>query len=128
MFTKVALLCPAITSLKPYAHDQEINDYIARTGAYRANVNNTLYLMQGYYQTDSAWNRAAPIANAEASVTSSFPPLFVSVGAQDQYGFFEGAKAFADAARSHGAQAKYVLVQGYHCAFDSKAAVEFLTP
>jgi pimeloyl-ACP methyl ester carboxylesterase len=127
LFRKVELLCPLITNVSPYDSYDAINAYTQRTRAQPNQVARALNLTQTYYPNAAIWNQAAPIALANATVSSASAPIFVSVGAQDEYGFFEGAKAFADQVTAKGGMAKFILVQGGHCSFDAAAAVEFIT-
>jgi pimeloyl-ACP methyl ester carboxylesterase len=127
LFARAAFLCPAITSVSPYASSADIEAYVERTGASWAYVNRAMYLSQTYYPTSADWDKAAPVALASQVVTADSAPVFVSVGAQDQYGFQEGAKAFYDAIVAKGASAQWSLVQGGHCSFDVDAAVAFMT-
>lgn len=127
LFSRVAFLCPAMTSVSPYASSADIEAYVTRTNASWAYVNRALYLSQTYYPTSADWDKAAPVALASQVVTADSAPVFVSVGAQDQYGFQEGAKQFYDAIVAKGASAQWSLVDGGHCSFDVDAAVTFIT-
>lgn len=127
MFTKVAMLCPAITSVSPYASKADVDAYIERTHATRSYVNRAIYLSQMYYPTEAAWAKADPVANANQVVNNTFPAALITIGNQDEYGFQEGAKALADAITAKGGSAQWSLVEGKHCTFDVPAAISFLT-
>jgi pimeloyl-ACP methyl ester carboxylesterase len=126
LFSKVALLCPALSEVGPYSGDDAIEDYITRTGASRALVNNSLYLTRLFFPTRAAYLTADPLPLARERVTRKSPDLLVSIGLQDGYGFFEGAEKFSEIAKSKGARATYVTVQGAHCTWDWKAVTQFL--
>ena len=126
LFARVALLCPAITTVGPYSSQTEINAYVARTHALWTNVRNALEVSSTYFPNESAWENADPISLASKQGNSTFPPLFVSGGLQDQYGFFEGAAYFASEVVSQGAQAIWDPVNGGHCSFDWQATANFI--
>jgi pimeloyl-ACP methyl ester carboxylesterase len=126
LFTKFALACPAITSIGPYSSIEEILAYEKRTDASPADVNTALYLSHVYFPTPQDWNNAAPIAQATATVRADAPPLYVSGGMQDQYGFEEGAQAFVSAVNAKGARAKWVSLPGPHCTWDVEGTALFL--
>jgi len=126
LFARVALLCPAISTVSPYAPPREIDDYIARTHANPGSVHQALTLLAAYFPDEASWSNAAPVALAQQNVGPSFPPVFVSVGSEDQYGFFEGAQAMVEAIRANGGSAQFSLVSGGHCSFDADAAIAFM--
>jgi S-formylglutathione hydrolase FrmB len=125
LFTKVALACPAITTVGPYSGADEIAAYTARTHALSNYVNNALYLSSNYYPSQEAWDRADSIALANTQITSDSPPLYISGGMQDEYGFFEGAAEFASIAASKGVSATWVPLRGRHCTFDWQGTARF---
>lgn len=118
LFSKVALACPAITTVSPYASQEDIDAYQQRTGALTPYVTRALGLSSTYFPDEPSWEKSAPVQQAQRRTNPQFPPLFVSGGMQDQYGFQEGGKAFVDAAVANGAQAKWTPLPGLHCTFD----------
>lgn len=126
LFSKVALACPALTTIGPYDGDAAIQAYISRTHAFQNNVYNALYLTSSYFPTEASWEKSAPIRLATESINPEFPPLYVSGGLQDEYGFFEGAKAFVDTANAKGAKAAWIPLQGPHCTYDWQGTALFL--
>jgi len=127
LFSRVVLLCPAISTVSPYASPQTIDDYIARTHANPASVHQALTLVSMYFPNEASWSKAAPVTLAQQEAGPGFPPVFISVGSEDQYGFFEGAQALAEAIQSKGGSAQFSLVSGGHCSFDADAAITFIT-
>lgn len=126
LFARVALLCPAVAEVGPYSGDEAIDAYVERTGADDALVANSIYLTRLFFPTRAAYQSADPLPQAAARVTAKSPPLFVSIGLQDEYGFFEGAGKLVDLVKSKGARAAYSPVQGTHCTWDWKSVSQFL--
>lgn len=126
LFNKVALACPALSTVSPYASREEIAAYQQRTGALDYYIARALGLSATYFPDEASWQTAAPVQQAQQRTNPTYPPLFVSGGMQDQYGFQEGGKAFVDAAAANGATAKWTPVQGPHCTFDIVGNALFL--
>jgi pimeloyl-ACP methyl ester carboxylesterase len=125
LFASVALACPAITTVGPYDGSNAINNYINRTNASAYDVNEAIYVSETYFPTEADWLNAAPLTLVN-NVNASFPPLYVSGGMQDQYGFFEGASQFVAAVTARGAKASWTPLQGGHCTFDWQGTSLFL--
>jgi len=128
LFSRIVLACPAIITFSPQAKDLEVGAYVARTGADRYYVDRALEMFSAFYPDTAAWSNAAPVDLASKMVTAQFPPVYVSCGDVDQYGFFEGAKAFADAVAKNGASSQWKLVPGPHCSFDVNGVASFVVP
>lgn len=126
LFSKVALLCPALAEIGPFSGDAAIDAYVARTGANRGMLDNSLYLTRLFFPNRAAWASADPLPVAQARVKAGYPDLLVTIGLQDDYGFFEGSSKFVDAVKAKGAKATYVSVQGKHCSWDWKSVIQFL--
>jgi pimeloyl-ACP methyl ester carboxylesterase len=124
LFAEVALACPAITTVGPYDGSNAIDDYIHRTHASAGDVDEAIYVSESYFPTEADWLKAAPLTLVN-NVNASFPPLYVSGGLQDQYGFFEGASQFVSAVNAHGGKANWNPLQGGHCTFDWQGTALF---
>ncbi|MBC7396621.1 MAG: esterase [Bdellovibrionales bacterium] len=118
LFAKVSLACPAITSIGPYDSAEVVAAYQERTGAYDEYVRTALTISAAYFPDQASWDKSAPIAQATERVQASHPPLYVSGGTEDEFGFQEGGELFAKAARDKGAQVVWKAVPGLHCSFD----------
>jgi len=125
LFSKVILACPAITSVGPFSNSSDINTYISRTGADQSSVIRGLEMIKQYYSDDQIWKQSSPILLVSKLVNPSFPPIHVSCGSTDRFGFFDGAKIFVDSIRQQGAQAEWSIVPGPHCSFDEADVIEF---
>jgi pimeloyl-ACP methyl ester carboxylesterase len=128
LFERAAIVCPAIVNASPYASAEEIAAYVRRTGADPEYVRSALQLSQSVFPDEASWETAAPLEIGRTRLGEDTPPLHLSCGDKDQYGFFEGAKAFADLARSNGVDAVWEPLTGGHCAADPAALADFLLP
>jgi pimeloyl-ACP methyl ester carboxylesterase len=128
LFERAAIVCPAIVNVSPYADADEIARYIQRTGADPQHVRDAISLSQSVFPDEASWETAAPLVIGKTLLDEDFPPLHVSCGDKDQYGFFEGAKAFADLARDNGVDAVWEPLSGGHCTADPAALADFLIP
>lgn len=94
MWSTVVLSCPAITPLSPYAEAEEIQEYIARNEADPRKVRWMLSFSRKAFG-EREWPEHDPLALA--SNAPALPPVFIECGDKDEYGFYEGARSFADA-------------------------------
>lgn len=126
LFSKVLLLCPALAKLTPYSSTAAVNEYINRTRASRSAIWNFLYLGQLYFPNEEAYKAADPFVLVQSHVGEFSPSLLVTIGLQDEYGFFEGSADFSDQAELTGANAAYVPLEGKHCSWDWSSATQFI--
>ncbi|WP_374030278.1 alpha/beta hydrolase-fold protein [Bdellovibrio bacteriovorus] len=61
MFSKVALLCPALATISPFASDREIDAYIQRTGALRCQVEKMQRISQSVFVDKKDWDDHDPL-------------------------------------------------------------------
>lgn len=129
LFKRAALLCPAITSISPFATKEEVDAYMKRTGAKPFNVLSAISLAKQFFPTAEEYNASAPLVVADKYLGPDSPPVHVSCGMQDGYGFQEGAKMFADLALDRKVpEATWQELEGGHCTFDAKAVADFILP
>lgn len=125
LWRAVVLSCPGITPLSPRAAPQEIKDYMARTGARKANVDSILDLARTYFPNGEDWDRHDPLALAAAA--GSIPPLLIECGDQDEYGFFEGSRLLSEALGNGGRSVEFHRVPGgAHCVVTPAVVLKFL--
>ena len=117
MFSRVALLCPAITTVGPYASDQEIDDYIDRTGARRSLVDKMLRISRSVFIDKKDWDNHDPLKLIKNYSSKQKPRFYVSVGTNDGYGFQEGSRLFTQKAGAFSFLFRWVPVPGGHCNF-----------
>jgi pimeloyl-ACP methyl ester carboxylesterase len=125
LFSKVVLACPAITSVGPNDSAAEIAAYQQRTGALSQNIQTAMQLSRTFFPTQADWNGVSIVSQANLVVNATYPPLYVSEGLQDEYGFQEGSKALVDAVTAKGAKATWVPLTGHHCTFDIEGSALF---
>lgn len=127
-FERIALLCPAFTTISPWAPQAEVDAYIKRTGAYTLLVNMAINLAQNEFVKPEMWDAENPFANL-AKMAPLNIPTYVAVGDKDQYGFQEGALAYSEAMKSKTDHVEFYLVKnGGHCAYPLKELAAFFEP
>jgi pimeloyl-ACP methyl ester carboxylesterase len=126
-FDKIALLCPAIMTISPYAKIGESFEYMKESGAEAFST----WLLQFFFRNslvnEAEWDQVSPMLVGQKNLGADTPPLFVSAGEQDHYGFHYGAEKFAAmAAQLSHSPVTWRSVPGNHCSFDSGGLAEFL--
>jgi pimeloyl-ACP methyl ester carboxylesterase len=128
LFGRVALLCPALSGVSPYASSEEVFEYVNRTGADYDAVTSASEKAKAFFADERSWNEESPLGYAAEVLTPAHPTLFISVGDIDEYGFAEGAAKFSALAQAKGVP--YVtdaVVSGGHCLFDEEKLLNFVT-
>lgn len=119
-FQKAAFLCPAFHTLSPYSSEQEIKDYVRRTGATKTLVNMSQDIGRKEFKSPESWDMENPFAIADR-FNQINATIFIGVGARDQFGFHEGAWAFAELLKPKASKVEFYLVpESGHCSFPSK--------
>ena len=126
LFEKVALACPALPTIGPLSTKQEIKDYIERNNASKLRVYSVIEWTQSEFKTQAEWEAHSPLHLAAQHLSPNSPQIMLSCGDQDEYGFFEGANAFADLAQKKGAPVTWLPVVGEHCEYDLEKFAQFL--
>lgn len=126
MFSRVALLCPAISTVSPYSSTQDINNYIFRTGAAKYLVEKMLGISHAIFTDESDWKNHDPLLLLKNYRSSQKSKFFVTIGMNDGYGFQEGALQFYRLAGSHGFLSRWVSTPGGHCNFNRKSTAYFI--
>jgi pimeloyl-ACP methyl ester carboxylesterase len=127
LFARAVLACPGFAGISVYSSQDDVMKYVERTGANPEKVQMAIEIARAFYPDEASWNRGSPLVLAEMLLSEKTPPLHISCGRQDDYGFFEGARIFADKASLR--SRKEVLwqsIQGKHCTLDQKSIAEFL--
>lgn len=128
LFSRAALACPAIPGVSPYGGREAEADYLRRTHAVPWRFHMALKLLRSVYPDEAAWQAESPLETGRALLGAGTPPLHVSCGDRDDYGFFEAARAFAELAQARGVDAVWEPLSGGHCAVDPRALAAFLLP
>lgn len=126
MFSRVALLCPAITTVGPFSSPVEIDDYIQRTGANPRLVKRMLKISRSVFINQKDWENHDPLRLLKKYDSSKRSKFYVSTGLSDGYGFLEGSEEFVDIAKDQSIISKWVPVPGGHCNFGRKATAYFI--
>lgn len=126
LFSRVALLCPAISTVGPFSSSREIEDYIERTGASRELVKKMLTISRSVFLNQEDWNRHDPLLLLKNYRSPLKPKFYVSVGLEDGYGFQEGAGVFYALAKTRAFLSKWWPVPGGHCSFSRKGTAHFI--
>lgn len=125
-FDRVAILCPAMATVSPFATKEEILAYIDRTKANPQLVAESLGLAGAFIPTTEDWNKTSPVILA-STLSEASPEIYLSCGVRDEWGFYEGAKAFAEASAKTGASIEWRPLYGGHCAVDPISVARFLS-
>jgi len=118
LFGKVALLCPALSTIGPFSSEDEIRAYIGRHKPYvRENwVRNVLALSKDQFPTPTDWKANDPLQLVD-HLSAKSPAVFISCTTTDEHGFFEGAERFTRETQNHGVSTTWLpIVNGGHCA------------
>lgn len=125
LFFKVALLCPAITTLGPFASKDEIADYIKRTGAKPAYINLMLSISKQVFINQKDWDKHDPL-KLLLKYPATKPKFYISTGLQDEYGLQEGSAQFNQIANQKKFKSQWIPIPGGHCSFDRRTAANFI--
>lgn len=124
-FSKVLLMCPAITTVGPFDSQTDIQSYITRTGARPSLVKLMLGISKQVFINDLDWQRHDPLKRI-ATYKGPKPAIYVSTGMKDDFGFQEGSEQFATIAKKRGFKSQWVPVPGGHCNFDRRTSANFI--
>lgn len=123
-FQRVALLCPAISSISPFSTSREIQDYISRTRAKPHLVEKMLRISKSVFTDQNDWDRHDPLRLIRGSRNS--PLFYLSIGSRDGYGFQEGSRRFVDIAKSRFFSFIWAPAIGGHCNFERRSSANFI--
>ncbi|WP_415061204.1 alpha/beta hydrolase-fold protein [Bdellovibrio sp.] len=126
LFSRVALLCPAITTVGPFSSSEEIENYIERTNANPRLVKRMLKISRGVFLNQRDWENHDPLRLLQKYSSAKRSKFYVSTGLSDGYGFLEGSEEFVDIAKDQSIISKWVPVPGGHCNFGRKATAYFI--
>jgi pimeloyl-ACP methyl ester carboxylesterase len=126
LFARVAVLCPPITEISPFADEAAITKFVEETGAKRELVEGAAKLSQAFFPTEEAWSKAAPLGLVAEADKDAIPPMQVSCGNRDEYGFYPGARKFGLVAKERELPVEWRPLLAAHCAMDTKSTADFL--
>jgi pimeloyl-ACP methyl ester carboxylesterase len=126
-FAKVAILCPAVADLTPWATATEISDYVKRTGAEAARVAFFMHVAGDEFPTAADWNKSNPLLLA-SNFASSSSQFYLSGDERDEYGFIEGALKLDATMKSKFSNYSYETVPNAgHCTINSHSIAKLLS-
>lgn len=127
VFTSVMAICPALIDFNPF-EKSEVDAYISRGGPWiqPSMVADMVSALKTKYKTVDIWNARNPMEKMRAG-KYRYVNMYLSTGDRDEYGFFEGAEAFATAARNTGSNLVYEPTNGGHCTADLESFSRFLS-
>lgn len=128
MFSRIVLISPAVVSHSPF-DKKALDAFVARTGANRNKAFWTSVLFRSFFPTPELWFQASPYYATPSFLTGTAPELYVSVGTKDTWGFYEGAKYFAQSAVTNGVKVTLEEIPGGgHHEYNAVALAKFLVP
>ena len=128
LFEKVAILCPAISTLTPFSTDQDVQSYITRNQADPERVHTMMAISRMLYPTQERWLKHSPLDLVKTHTNENSPDLYLSFGDADEWGFYEGAVRFSESAFTTQVNQQWVpLPGGLHCSVEPISLGQFLT-
>jgi Putative esterase len=126
-FDRVALLCPAILSISPYADHRDDEAYLKRSKGSPLFLFLVKLFMRSSLEGVGEWNEVSPLELGKTALGPETPPLHVSCGDIDHYGFHDGAEKFAALAKSLSSnEVVWQSLHGNHCTFDPVSIADFI--
>lgn len=126
-FSRAALICGAMATVSPHADEADVTDYIKRTGAKRIHVLAALQISRHYFPTEVDWQKHSPLNLMVNGLTPLSPPIYMSNGLADEFGFHEGNQVFVGNAKSLQAPiSSDFFPGGGHCHVDQRVIADFL--
>ena len=126
-FSSLALLCPAVVDINPFDKTQ-VDDFKKRNAAILdpGKSNLALMIVQFTFQDEAHWNISNPMAKIRSGVLAG-KPAFVSIGSEDDYGFFEGTEHLSKELDAQGVVHDWAPVPGKHCSYDGQKLGDYFT-
>ena len=126
LFDKYVLISPAITPVGPFSNKEEVKDYIKRTEAVPFLINMLINIGHKNFKTQEEWDQHSPLV-VVAKQARTVPPVYLSAGNHDQYGFDEGSNLFSLAIAPFSSYSVWMPVpNGDHMDLDAPSVTDFL--
>lgn len=122
LWSRVALLCPGVYVTNPFQTDEEIEAYLAKQPptTQRDYVRGVVGWVREEFETQENWDRHDPMHLAEIAADAK-ATYHLSCTKDDQYGFYDGAKRFAEVMALKTKASFVSMEKGGHCALDEAA-------
>ncbi|XGC79375.1 alpha/beta fold hydrolase [Bdellovibrio bacteriovorus] len=126
LFNRVALLCPALSTVSPHASQQEVKNYIRRTRAFPFLVRKMINISREVFPTLQEWKDNDPMYLLKNYKSTKRSKFLVSIGLADSYGFQEGSRQFVQMAQGKSIFSSWLPVPGPHCMFNRRTTAHFI--
>ncbi len=126
IFSRAAILCPAVPVLSPFAPAERVAAFARENGVPGSDVEHFLGLLREVFPDEASWETVDPLRRARTGFGPATPPLYVSCGREDEMGFFPAARGLAEAARENGVPVVWAPLPGRHCSIDPEGVARFL--
>jgi len=125
-FSRVAALCPPLSTVSPYTASGSVFDYISTSStSFKRGL--MLFIFGRTFFTDQmSWERNDPVHLAAAMPLGTGPQIYLSCGRHDQWGCFEGAEALVSSINKRGVMIDWHPNEGGHCDIDANSLARFL--
>jgi hypothetical protein len=90
----------------------------------------TSIFFRSFFPANDLWQKSAPFYATNTYLNERTPEIYVSAGDKDTWGFYEGAKHFAELAKANGVS-KVVwepVAGGMHHEYNAEGVADFLIP
>jgi hypothetical protein len=127
-FSSLVALCRALLTFNPFSRD-EFKAYLERHKGIikRTKAEYMIYMLKEKFKNYPTWMGRNPLEHLKNGKYQNIP-VYLSTGLQDEYGFMEGAAAFAQSASGKvGDGSIFAPIDGDHCFFDAEALKRFLS-
>ncbi len=124
-FDNVALLCPALIALTPWAPQSEIDRFITKTGADPETVANVVEIGKSFVPNAMVWGEQVdPFENLSKVTKESSPKIILIVNSND-FTFRSGGLEYASRANALKLPLLSMEWPGGHCNIDEAKMTEF---
>lgn len=125
--TSLALLCPLIADISPFASLVETAAFLRKNPEANAmSVSMVMGLGRTTYADKTEWENRYPLEVARKR-NERYPfSFYASAGTKDQFGIFGGAAAYVSELRRMGTPVEFVSMDANHCAIEPNSLADFL--
>ena len=119
LWSRASIQCPIAVTINPWSSRAEIDRYIQQNpGTSRFAVNRMLAMSRRFYPDLASFQQDDPIEQSR-NFAQRMPPMYLSCGDRDFFGFFGGNQIIAQRALSNNAPVQWqAIAGGSHCAID----------
>jgi len=125
-FDGVAALCPPLPTISPYANVNDLGRYLTNSTTSLQRGLMLLLMGRSLFESTEDWERVDALQVISNRQLFSASPLYLSCGAQDQWGCMAGSTQLIDAAIRKGHVINWHPREGGHCDIDEKSLAKFL--